>query len=442
MSKNESILQKATTTQQSAEVFSIASERHYVSFESNRAKNIGQSQSSGIALRVINNEGKIGFSSTTDQTKSDDLVERAAALAHYGAEAKFQFPQPEAYPEVQCLDPQIQNITNEQMINVGESIISQVIDEFPDSLCTIDISRTIHQQRLINSNGVDVQYQQSGYGISISVELIRGTDMLSIWDGHYSAEKFEDDITDALLKRTLHRMRLSQKIVDAPAGNDIPVLFTPTGFVATMLPPLLSGFSGKNVATGSSPLINKWGEKMVDDAITIYDNPLQPMAAQSHPVDDEGIPARRVSIIDQGKIGEPILDLQTAGEIGRESTGSGMRALSTTPTPSTSFIAMEAGTTNPEAMCQDVQQGIIVELLLGAGQGNELGGEFRANVSLGFLIENGEPVGRIKDTMISGNAYNALNNIEAISSEPQHVYGTRLVPAVRCRGVEIATSST
>ena len=311
MSQNESILQKATATQQSAEVFSIASERHYVSFESNRAKNIGQSQSSGIALRIINNEGKIGFSSTTDQTKSDDLVERAAALAHYGAEAKFQFPKPESYPEVQCLDPQIQIITNEQMINIGESIISQVLNEFPDSLCSIDISKTIHQQRLINSNGVDVQYQQSGYGISISVELIRGTDMLSVWDGHYSAAKFEDDVTDALLKRTLHRMRLSQKIVDAPAGNDIPVLFTPTGFVATMLPPLLSGFSGKNVATGSSPLINKWGEKMVDNSITIYDNPLQPMAAQSHPVDDEGIPARRVSIIEQGKIGEPILDLQT-----------------------------------------------------------------------------------------------------------------------------------
>ena len=229
--------------------------------------------------------------------------------------------------------------------------------------------------------------------------------------------------------------------MDAPSGDDIPVLFSPVGFNGTFLPPLLSGFNGKNVATGSSPLIERWGEKMLDDRISISDDPLHPMTPTSRPMDDEGIPSRRLDFVRNGVIGEPFLDLQSAGEIGKASTGCGMRSIATTPSPSTSFITMQGGDTPNESMIDSIEQGILVEQLLGAGQGNELGGDFRANLSLGFLIQDGEIVGRVKDTMISGNVYEALNNIESISSKPEIVWGTRSLPWVRTRGVEVATSS-
>ncbi len=440
MPTSEQILENASRVHGAAEVFAVESERRYVSFEANKAKNIGQSQSSGVALRIINRQGKIGFSSTTDASKSQDLVQRVGDLATYGAEAKFEFPSPSGYPKVESSDPNVAGIRDEEMIRTGESIIEQILAEFPDALCSVDISKTAHQQRLLNSSGVDISYDQTACGVSMGVELIRGTDMLSVWDGHYSAAKFDEDATKEIVQRTLRRLRLSQRIVDGPSGKDIPVVFTPVGFVGAILPPLLAGFDGKNVASGSSPLIDRWGEKMLDSRISIADDPLRPLAAQTHPADDEGIPSRRLKLIDNGKICEPVLDLQTAGEIGMPPTGSGMRGLATTPSPSTSFIEIEGGDTDPGAMCDGIGSGIIVELLLGAGQGNELGGDFRANVSLGFLIENGEPVGRIKDTMISGNVYTALNEIEAISSTPEFVYGTRMAPTVRCRGIEVAAS--
>ena len=440
MANSGQILEAAASAHGSAEVFAVESERRYVSFEANKAKNIGQNQSSGVALRIISREGKIGFSSTTDETKSQDLVRRVGDLAAYGAEARFAFPNASDYPEVESSDPSVGRISDEEMIRTGESIVEQILNQFPDALCSVDVSKTTHQQHLLNSNGVDIAYDQTGYGVSMGVELIRGTDMLSVWDGHYSAARFDEDTTNEIVQRALRRLQLSQRIVDAPTGRDIPVVFTPVGFVGAILPPLLAGFNGKNVASGSSPLIDRWGEEMLDSRISIVDNPLRPLAAQTHPADDEGIPSRRLNIIDAGKIGEPILDLQTAGEIGEQPTGSGLRGLATTPSPSTSFIEMRGGDTDPEAIYDGVKSGIIVELLLGAGQGNELGGDFRANVSLGFLIEDGEPVGRIKDTMISGNVYTTLNEIEAISNKTEFVYGSRMVPAVRCKGVEIAAS--
>ena len=86
-----------------------------------------------------------------------------------------------------------------------------------------------------------------------------------------------------------------------------------------------------------------------------------------------------------------------------------------------------------------MKDGLIIEGLLGAGQGNELGGDFRANVSLGYRVQNGEIVGRVKDTMISGNVYTVLNNIEAMSDKADWVSGSLRAPAMRCRGVEVAS---
>ena len=441
MNDYEQLLDRATVNHGNAEVFGVTSEQRHVEFEANRPKNIGQNQASGVALRIINRDGRIGFSSTSDDTKVDELVERAGSLADYGAEAKFEFPGSASYKDVPSYDGSAEDVTDEEMLTLGQSAVDAILAEFPEALCSVDVNKRTHRQQLLNSSGGEANNQGTNCSFFLGVELIRGTDMLSIWDGTVSVRPITQEKVDVLVGKILRRLRDSRNIVDAPSGKDLPVVFSPGGCVSTFLPPLLSGFNGKNVATGSSPLIDRWGEKMLDERISISDDPLHPMTPQTHPVDDEGIPSRRIDFVHNGVIGEPYFDLQTAGEIGKASTGCGLRGVTTTPSPSTSYITMAGGETPASEMFDGVKHGVLVEQLLGAGQGNELGGDFRANLSLGFLIENGEVVGRVKDTMISGNVYEALNQVEALSSEPEPVYGTRVVPWLRARGVEVATSS-
>ena len=438
---HEQLLGLATAAHGNAEVFGVESERRYVEFEANRPKNIGQQQSSGIALRIINKNGRVGFSSTSDIDKIDRLVDRTSALSQYGAEAKFQFPSASDYLDVESVDDSATNLTDEEMLELCHFAIDPILTEFSDALCSADFSRGSTYQRLVNSTGLDAERQHSACSFYMGVELIRETDMLSIWDGIVSTSPIVEHDLDRIVARLITKLHNSQNIVDAPIGKDIPVLFSPVGFNSTFLPPLLSGFNGKNVSTGSSPLIDRWGEKKLDERISIADDPLHPMTPVTRPMDDEGMPSRRINFISNGVIGEPFLDLQTAGEIGKSSNGCGMRSVATTPSPSTSYIIMTGGDTHNDHMFRSIERGILVEQLLGAGQGNELGGDFRANLSLGFLIENGEVVGRVKDTMISGNVYEALNKIESISQSPEVVWGTRELPWVCTRGVEVATSS-
>ena len=419
----------------------MESDSRTVQFEANQAKNVSTRQSSGHALRLISRDGRVGFASTTDGSRVEELVDRASDAAEYGAEALFELPGQSSYPSVESSDARVSDIAADEMLEVGGGVIARVLAEFPEALCDVHVTTVRHEQRIANSAGASIESLGTQHGVSVGAEIISGTDMLSVWDGIGSGAKLLDSDVDAVVERLLANLRNSQRIVPAPVGNDIPVVFTPPGFAGSLLPPLLSGFSGTNVATGSSPLIDRWGEKAFDDRVTIYDDPLRSFTSGTRSTDDEGIPARRIDFITDGVIGSPFLDLQTAAKCDMEPNGCGLRGLSTTPSPATSFVSMMPGDTASDAMIGDVERGIVVQQLLGAGQGNQLGGEFRANLSLGFLIESGEIAGRVKDTMISGNVYDVLNRVEAISSDTQLVWGSRELPTVRCTGVEVAAAT-
>jgi len=52
------------------------------------------------------------------------------------------------------------------------------------------------------------------------------------------------------------------------------------------------------------------------------------------------------------------------------------------------------------------------------GGGSSISGDFSINVDLGFLVQNGQVVGRVKDTMVAGNVYTALKHVVALAAMP------------------------
>ena len=435
---SESLLNAAAAKFDQVEVYRIESESHPVSFESNKLKEIMRRDTSGVALRVID-DGRVGFTSTTNVAREGKLVDIAATLVPFGAKAEFSFPAPTEYPTVDIVDAAVPQVSQQSMIDTGQGVIERLMDEWPDLLCDARLGWATGKGRIMNSAGIDEEYEQTSYYCSLGAQLIRGTDMLNVWAGYGSSHLFGDDELDRLVQTVRRSLRWSKETALATAKTgDLPVIFTPRGVGATLLHPLLSGFNGKNVANGSSPLGERWGEKIVDERISIYDNPLISGASGSRPFDDEGVASRRLGLIENGVAGGPLLDLQTAGQIGKTSTGAAGRGIASTPSPSSSIIDIAAGDTHFEDMIAGIKEGLVIEELLGAGQGNELGGDFRANVSLGYKIENGEIVGRVKDTMISGNVYKVLSQVEHVGDSSDWVFGSMRSPALQCLGVEVA----
>jgi PmbA protein len=192
--------------------------------------------------------------------------------------------------------------------------------------------------------------------------------------------------------------------------------------------PLMLAFSGRLVLQGQSPLAGNLGEELYDTRLSVSDDATLPMRPASRPFDDEGVASRRIPLIDKGAVRSFMYDLQTAGLAHAESTASAERSLASQPAISSSSLIIEPGTTSFAEMVSGIKEGLIVEDLMGAGQGNVMGGDFSGNVLLGYKIENGEIVGRVKDTVVAANVHSALAGLSAIGSEARWVNGSVHTP--------------
>jgi len=151
------------------------------------------------------------------------------------------------------------------------------------------------------------------------------------------------------------------------------------------------------------------------------------------------MPSQCTPLIEQGTVANFLYDLQTAALAHTQSTGNGSRGHGGLPTPSPSAFIIAPGNTAFDEMVNDMKEGLIIEWLMGAEQGNILGGDFSGNVLLGFKVESGKIVGRVKDTMVSGNIYQVLKDITAIGSKPKWVGGSINTPPLYCPRLSIAS---
>jgi len=200
----------------------------------------------------------------------------------------------------------------------------------------------------------------------------------------------------------------------------------------------MMAFNGKTVLQGASPIGNKRGKQVFDPKLSLWDDPTIAYRPHSRPCDDEGIPSQRTSLIEQGVVANFLYDLQTAALAGTRSTGNGSRG-GGLPTPAPSTFIIAPGQTTFEEMVSDIKEGLVIEQLMGAEQGNILGGDFSGNVLLGYKVESGKIVGRVKDTMVSGNVYQVLKEVTAIGSQPEWVGGLLYTPPLYCPHLSVAT---
>jgi len=241
-----------------------------------------------------------------------------------------------------------------------------------------------------------------------------------------------------LADTVIQQLELAKHTASVSTGQ-LPVIFTPRGVRSAFFTPLVLAFNGRMVVQGASPLVGKEESQLFDQRLSVWDDATIDYRPASRPCDDEGVPSQRTALIEKGIVANFLYDLQTAALAGAHSTGNGSRARGGMPTPSASALIIGDGETTLQEMIRDMKEGLVIEQLIGAEQGNVLGGEFSGNILLGYKVERGEIVGRVKDTMVSGNIYHALKELNAIGQESKWVGGTIRTPALYCSSLAVAS---
>lgn len=415
----EKILDLARAKGLEAEVYYQASQDTPIEFETNRLKSLQTKATEGVALRVIK-DGRLGFASSTDLSRLEELVDAAAQTATIGDPVEIEFAQ-DFQGQTPPSDYQLP--TTEKLVGIGEGLIQQVHDYNPEILVGVNFHLRSGQVQCATTAGSHTQRHSKTISASLSGNLVKGEDLLNA----YSYEVARDGEPDygQLVQQLLRKYRRSEHPAAIASGR-YPVLFTPQAFNSTIAGLFDTMLSGQVVTQKASPLAGKLGEKLFDERLTLYEDPMG--GINRYEFDDEGTPTQKKTLIDGGVVKQFYWDRTWAARAGLSSTGNGFRGGLSRPHPDLVNLCIPGGSTPLADLIAGMDEGIIVDQVLGAGQSNQLAGEFSVNLDLGYKVERGEIVGRVKNTMVAGSIFEAFQNLGDFSQEMVWVYGANALP--------------
>lgn len=195
-----------------------------------------------------------------------------------------------------------------------------------------------------------------------------------------------------------------------------------------------AGLSARSVQKGQSFLIKKQGQQIFDERITLYDD-FQKEGTYGIPFDLEGVPKKRVNLIEGGVAKDLLYDLRSAALDGVSSTGHSIGEPLLGGFPINLFL--EPGEKSVEEMISETQQGILITRFHYMNIVNPrqmiLTGLTRDGT---FLIEDGEIRGGIQDLRFTESLLKAFNQVEAVGKTlhktPQFL-GVNHVPALKIK---------
>jgi PmbA protein len=419
-------------------------ERTTVAFEWGRLKTAGTTEEAGVNLRV-RHRGRVGIAGSTAADPSS-LVGSALASAELGEEVDIAFPAAAPLPAVATHFPRAAEASLDQLIAIGRDVLERLTRD--GCRVNVAIEREVAETQVGNTAGAAGGYQSTGIAVSADVWRIAGDDVLIVSDALDGGDLPSDEALDGLVRSINERLDHALKVVAPPEGA-LPVVFTPAGLAAIMLP-ITQALSGKAVLQGISPLAGKVGERVFDERFSVTDDALCPGRPASRPIDDECVPSGATCLVERGVVQRFIYDLETAARANTQSTGHGQRGIFGKPVPAYTNVIVD---TNPDSrrvgaqhaaplqlgggLLRELSDGLLVDELIGVGQGNVIGGAFSHPVALAYRIERGEITGRVKDAAVAGNVYELLKRLGGFGNDARWT-GGRYGPSLLLEGVSVA----
>ena len=375
----------------------------------------------GVGIRVLKNQ-KQGFAFTSNMDKLVETAQKAVDNSKLTkVDDNYSFAEVEKVNEVKKVyDKKFNDLSLDESVEFLKSTISQALD----SGCEVTgsgFSASEGRSLIVNSNGVSIEDNGTGFGLGLSVTIQKDGEIASAYNSQSSrffdldGEKLASEVCD------LAKSSLNTKPVET---NDYDVVLDYYAAVG-LLQTFIGAFNGENVLRGRSILKDKLGEEIASPALSIIDNPLLEKGMGTAKCDGEGSVSRETALIKDGKLNSFIYDIYNANKAGVETTSNGLRgSYLTTPMIAPTNLEFKFG----EMMeLSEIDNGVLTTSVLGAHTANPISGDFSVEANNAFKIENGELGEPIKKAMISGNIFEIMKSVEGLDSEIKQ-YGSYIIP--------------
>jgi PmbA protein len=267
---------------------------------------------------------------------------------------------------------------------------------------------------MVTSNGFEGESDTTYFSIYASTSM-KGDGDARPSDYWYDSSIFwntlqKEGIGKTALERNIRKLK--QEKIDS---GIFPMLLDNTQS-SRLLSPIVSALYGNNIHQKNSFLINKIGESIASEKLTLIDDPHIPQARGARWFDNEGVATRKRTVIDKGVLRTYYIDTYSGAKLDMEPT-----------VQSPSVLTCVPGDKNFDQLLASMKKGIWVTGFNG-GNSNSTTGDFSFGIE-GFLVENGKPTKPVNEMNITGNLLTLWKNMIEMGNDP-HIISSWRIPSI------------
>ncbi len=401
-----------------------------------RVEESERSEGDDVGLRVLVGRRQAVVSTNDISTDGvSKLAERAVAMARVAPDDKYVgLADPSLlaheFPDLDMLDPVTPSVAELERRAVEAEAAGLAVKGVTKS-GGASASAGIGGMVLVTSTGFHGSYLRSSHGISMTAIAGYGTAMERDYD-YTSAQHAADLASPASVGRKAGMRAVARFGPRKVETCKVPVVYDPR-VSNSLVGHLVGAANGASIARKTSFLKDRLGQQLFNKNIRIIDDPLRVRGLRSQPFDAEGVAVRKLAVIDEGVLTSWLLDSATARELGLITTGHAHRGVSSSPSPGSYNLHLEAGEPTPTELISDIKQGFYVTDLIGSGV-NGVTGDYSRGAS-GLWIENGEISYAVSEVTIAGHLIEMFKSLTP-ANDLEFRYGVN-APTLRIEGLTV-----
>lgn len=412
------------------EILYLGKESTLTRFANNTIHQNVKESNSQIRVRVIKKK-KIGFVETNNLSEEGIIkaVKDAEEIAEYSKEDPdfVKLPEKEDFQDIKTFYEENLSVKPQDLAIKVSNLVK--LAEKNNLIASGALSLDLEEYAIINSRGIEAYSPYSSLTFST---VIMGENSSGYGD-RFSlkfSELNEIDLAEEVINRVL--MGRNPKDIEP---SKYEVILTPYAVEDILFFFAYLSFGAKSFHQETSFMSGKLGEKVFGENITIWDDGLDPMGA---PIvfDFEGVPKKRVNLIENGVAKGVVYDSYHAFKYGKENTGHSLPQPNSIG-PFALNLFMKEGESSVEDMIKNVKKGIFVSRFHYTNPLDPkrviITGMTRDGT---FLIEDGKITMPLKNLRFTQNMVELMNNVLEISKERKVQKGgahVTVVPYIRVK---------
>lgn len=395
----------------------------------------------GIGIRFIKDK-KLGFAFSSDVSKKKIL----ATCRNASVLSKTSISNPDwvslSTPTkvrrvIGIYDKEVAAFNSEDVLSLAKQAY-KAVKEY-DKRAFIDDGKftvTLTEVAISNSHGINLAEKSTllnCYLVCVAKERGEVSSMSFEYEVARSLQFSPEKIGRSAAEKAVASLR--PKTIKSFKGK---VILDPDPASVILLYPIIYSVNAENVHRHRSIWMNKLGGKVAAKQLSITDDGLLPNGIGSSSFDAEGVSCQKTRVITKGALKGFLYNSFTANKEKRKSTGNASReSYYVLPTIFASNFVVNSGKKKLDEIMAEVEKGIIVRRFSGNIRPDS--GEFSGIAKQASYIEKGEMKHALRETMISGNTFQALMNIVEIGSETRPTFLKTYVPPILLDNINIVS---